>query len=210
VRKRENLKEELIEAAIKLFLAKGSAGTTTNELAGAVGVSKGALYWHFKGKDDLIRGVIDKYASEFIGEFDKRMKACKGNFVTRFKEFYNFTIEFSVDHGEILLVFTILLMEFAGRSNDLATRMKKEHLQYNHIIQGLIEDGIKDGSVPKEVDPPIHAAFIAGTLIGSLLNWYLLSSLPAWDHVFNRRLAIIQRDKLLQAVLSGETPSPVT
>jgi len=48
------VKERIIDAGIRLFLAKGFAGTTTKELTDAAGVAKGTLYWHFTSKDRIL------------------------------------------------------------------------------------------------------------------------------------------------------------
>lgn len=51
---------ELVKAARRLFVAKGCAGTTLDEVAGAAGVTKGAVYHHFSGKRDLFRAVYEQ------------------------------------------------------------------------------------------------------------------------------------------------------
>ena len=42
------------QAAIRLFVEKGVAETTIRDIARAVGLSEGALYRHFEGKDELV------------------------------------------------------------------------------------------------------------------------------------------------------------
>lgn len=46
-------KEYLMLAALDTFYKKGIARTSLNEIAQAAGVTRGALYWHFKNKEDL-------------------------------------------------------------------------------------------------------------------------------------------------------------
>lgn len=51
-------------AALKLFAAKGVDGTSMRDIAGAVGVTEGALYRHFASKDDLARALfLTRYAA---------------------------------------------------------------------------------------------------------------------------------------------------
>jgi len=52
-------KAAIVEAAIKLFSEKGFRGTTTREIAAAVGVSEPVLYQHFATKSDLYSAIID-------------------------------------------------------------------------------------------------------------------------------------------------------
>lgn len=49
----------IMEAALKLFSEKGFRGTTTREIAAAVGVSEPVLYEHFRTKADLYTAIID-------------------------------------------------------------------------------------------------------------------------------------------------------
>jgi AcrR family transcriptional regulator len=62
----EERKASIVSAAIKLFSEKGFRGTTTRELAAAVGVTEPVLYEHFKTKCDLYRAIIEAKASEGI------------------------------------------------------------------------------------------------------------------------------------------------
>jgi AcrR family transcriptional regulator len=70
-------RDVIIEAAIRLFAERGFEGTTTKELARAVGVTEPVLYRHFQTKSDLYAAIIDSKARE--GE--ERLKCRLGPFV---------------------------------------------------------------------------------------------------------------------------------
>src|SRR4029077_20821837 len=53
---------QLLEAARRAFAERGYAGTTIDEIAEAAGVSKGAYYFHFKSKEDVLVALIDDWA----------------------------------------------------------------------------------------------------------------------------------------------------
>jgi AcrR family transcriptional regulator len=202
--KKDNVKENLIEASIRLFLAKGYAGATTNEIADSAGVSKGGLYWYFKSKEDILGAILDRYSNEYIEEITRRVNGCSGDFVTKFKMFYKFSSEFGRDNRELLLAFTLLLMEFAGSGTELERRMKRINNTFILIIQKMLEDGIREGTVGKDINAAIYARFCASTLVGSLVQWYLGNWAYENDPAYDRRHALIQRDALLKAVLSVE------
>ena len=46
-------KHDIEEAAIRLFARRGLAATTVKDIAGAAGVTEGALYRHWPGKNDM-------------------------------------------------------------------------------------------------------------------------------------------------------------
>src|SRR3954465_14579590 len=60
VAKAEATRRRLIAAARKLFGEQGYAGTSVDEVVRAAGVTKGALYHHFRDKDDLFRAVAEQ------------------------------------------------------------------------------------------------------------------------------------------------------
>ena len=53
-------RSEILEAARELYLAEGSEGLTMRRLAERVGVSAGALYRHFDGKQDVLLDVVEE------------------------------------------------------------------------------------------------------------------------------------------------------
>jgi AcrR family transcriptional regulator len=55
-------REAIVDAAVKLFSRKGFRGTTTRELAAAVGVSEPVLYQHFQTKRELYAAIIQQKA----------------------------------------------------------------------------------------------------------------------------------------------------
>jgi AcrR family transcriptional regulator len=60
----EERRISIVDAACKLFAEKGFRGTTTRELAAAVGVTEPVLYEHFKTKRDLYNAIIETKAKQ--------------------------------------------------------------------------------------------------------------------------------------------------
>ncbi len=60
---------EIMEAAITLFARRGILATTMAELAKAIRMTPGALYWHFPTKEDLLLSAIDELHERFLNEF---------------------------------------------------------------------------------------------------------------------------------------------
>lgn len=57
-RRKEARPEEIIAAALDLFVARGYASTRLDDVAAHAGVSKGTLYLYFKNKEDLFKAVV--------------------------------------------------------------------------------------------------------------------------------------------------------
>ncbi|CAH0349122.1 TetR/AcrR family transcriptional regulator [Aquabacterium sp. CECT 9606] len=60
--------QELLEAALTLFVEKGFAATRTEEVARLAGVSKGTLYLYYPSKEELFKAVVRTHLVEVIAE----------------------------------------------------------------------------------------------------------------------------------------------
>ena len=65
-----NTKQEILEAALKLFSVQGFEATSISQIANAVGIRKASLYSHFESKqailDALVQDVLVQYTEHSI------------------------------------------------------------------------------------------------------------------------------------------------
>jgi TetR/AcrR family transcriptional regulator, transcriptional repressor for nem operon len=54
-------KEYIIDQAYNLFLTRSYEAVSISDISNAIGFTKGALYHHFKNKEELFKAVVDKY-----------------------------------------------------------------------------------------------------------------------------------------------------
>lgn len=67
-RRKAERPQELLDAALSLFVEKGFAATRTDEVAARAGVSKGTLYLYYSSKEELLKAVIAQRLSSQIAE----------------------------------------------------------------------------------------------------------------------------------------------
>jgi AcrR family transcriptional regulator len=53
-------RDELLAAALRVFARRGYRQAGVDEIAAAAGYSKGALYWHFSGKEELLLALVEE------------------------------------------------------------------------------------------------------------------------------------------------------
>lgn len=63
-------RRRILDAALRLFNERGTAAVSTNHIAAAAGLSPGNLYYHFAGKQEIIRALHDRYAGAHEGLWD--------------------------------------------------------------------------------------------------------------------------------------------
>ncbi len=74
----ESPRERIIDAARKLFGAKGFRSTTTAELAAEASVSMGQIYRHFASKDDIVLAIVEQNSHERLSQMNAVFEAVEG------------------------------------------------------------------------------------------------------------------------------------
>jgi AcrR family transcriptional regulator len=78
-RRKEARPQELLDAALDLFVEKGFAATRSEEVAQRAGVSKGTLYLYYPSKEELLKEVIRTNVAHQIAEGLEIVRAFEGS-----------------------------------------------------------------------------------------------------------------------------------
>lgn len=78
-RRKEARPQELLEAALALFVEKGFAATKAEEVAQRAGVSKGTLYLYYPSKEELFKAVVRQNLSSLIAEGEEAVASFEGS-----------------------------------------------------------------------------------------------------------------------------------
>lgn len=57
---------EIMDVAMLLFMEKGYANTTTQDIVDKVNISRGLLYYHFKNKEDILYCLVERYSEKLL------------------------------------------------------------------------------------------------------------------------------------------------
>jgi len=72
----EQRREELMDAAERLFIGSGIRATSIDAIVAAAGVAKGTFYLHFATKDDVVVALIARYAERYGLALSAAVAAC--------------------------------------------------------------------------------------------------------------------------------------
>lgn len=78
VPRRPDTRQRIEKAALALFAAKGVDATTTKDIAAEVDISEGAIYRHFRSKDDLAWQLFSSRYAALAGHIDAIMAETAG------------------------------------------------------------------------------------------------------------------------------------
>ncbi|HUQ92452.1 MAG TPA: TetR/AcrR family transcriptional regulator [Bryobacteraceae bacterium] len=186
----------IVDAAVQLFAQNGFRGTTTRQIAAAVGVSEPVLYMHFQTKRDLYSAIIEKMAGGALGEQHmKEMAAIAG---TRDDErFFRYLAhEMLKWHEEEPARMRILLFS-ALEGHELSEMFYQRHVvSFLESFASYIRSRIEDGAF-RPVDPLPAAKSFCG-MITSYAERLLVFSLHEPDALKDQTV-----DTMISIYLNG-------
>jgi AcrR family transcriptional regulator len=143
----------IVEAAIDLFSRKGFGGTTTRQLAAAVGVSEPVLYQHFANKRALYEAILEMKSAETPAGVDE-----KGDSREYFTQLGRQILDWYCDDPR----YARLLMYSALEEHELSKLFYERHVGvfYEWVTRHLKKQ-MKRGKL-KKIDPLLAARSFAG------------------------------------------------
>jgi AcrR family transcriptional regulator len=150
-----------LQTAIRLFAQNGFRGTTTRELAQAVGVSEPVLYQHFPSKSDLYKAIIESLIErvDLVPWHDQALPLDQ-YFRQLAREILHF-YERNADYVRILL--------YSGlEGHELSRIFHERHAcqVFEALSQGF-RQRMEDGSIRPDLDPVLTARAFA-SMIGDV------------------------------------------
>ncbi len=119
----EITRQQIIDAAREVFLTKGVSKTSLEQIAACAGVTRGAVYWHFKNKTELFHAMREQVFLPLIdGLDDSLLSVTKDNSqasvdpLSVIKNFLQGTIQKLNDHQETRDTYEIMMSkcEYVG------------------------------------------------------------------------------------------------
>lgn len=189
---------EILEAAIKLFARRGILATTMSELAKAIRMTPGALYWHFPTKEDLLLAAIEELNGRYIKEFtDLISEGRKLSAREQLVQFMTRTQAFLRYHREYGIFFGMTAAESAETNERVAEALRNALSLYVSVVRGIIKYGQEK---TKEFRPDVDAEILSHAIIGSYMGMILHQNLFQKTALYDPMTAAL--DKLLHEGLA--------
>ncbi|MGC4061347.1 MAG: TetR/AcrR family transcriptional regulator [Aquabacterium sp.] len=149
--------QELLEAALTLFVEKGLAATRAEEVAKLAGVSKGTLYLYYPSKDELFKAVIQTYLTQVLVEGSEIVDQFTGP-TSELMRLLAHTWWARVGESKAAGLLVLIMAE-ANKFPELAQFYVNEVVAPSHdLLARVVQRGIDRGEYrAMEITPVVHA-----------------------------------------------------
>lgn len=152
-----------IEAAAEVFADKGFHGATTQDIAEAMGIQQGSLYYYFKSKEQALQEVCEYNFAAYV---ERMQKICGKD---------------QPFEAKILAVVTSHLSNYRGKSASMKVHneqrlylpaerrvlLKELGSNYRTLLEQVLQEGVQQQVIRNDID----SHFIAYSIIGICNSW---------------------------------------
>jgi AcrR family transcriptional regulator len=167
-RRKEARPQELLAAALDLFVERGFASTRLEDVAKHAGVSKGTLYLYFTNKEELFKAVVRENILPTLGAAEESIAAFEGASADLFRQLIH---QWWHQVGNTQLAgISKLIMAEAGNFPELARFYHEEVISRGDaMITKVLLRGIASGEF-RNIDAPAMTRIIVAPVI-MLMLW---------------------------------------
>jgi TetR/AcrR family acrAB operon transcriptional repressor len=190
--KEESIKTRslLLEAALDVFSEKSFSEVTLSEIAERVGMTKGALYWHFKNKSDLLSKLIKEIFLDSEIEFAEKL--VERETLADLRDYYNKKLMLPDKNDRFIKINAIMLRRFEWpeevRSN-LFTLLKDQIAREKKMINEILLRSRREGVIRQDIEVENASSAITSVFYGLyilVLNEIVTDDIiKSTDFIFN-------------------------
>ncbi|MBM4307441.1 MAG: TetR/AcrR family transcriptional regulator [Deltaproteobacteria bacterium] len=173
-KEREHLtrRKEILQAAEKVFAAKGFFHTTMNEIAQVAEFGTGTLYNFFKSKEDLYFTLIDEKTDE-INRLVKTELSRKTSAIERIKKILILELEFIEQNRDFFRIYTSEGSRFEWTvKDDCGKKIHDKMVDYIQLLAQVLKEGMKTNEL-KPLNPLDLAHAFEGIVHSFIFEWLI-------------------------------------
>jgi AcrR family transcriptional regulator len=158
------LHEQILTTANDLFVNKGYHGMSMREISDALGVSKAALYYYFKDKEELFLAILKIYLDDMSAALD-RFIAQPVSCQDKIRLFIEYVLNQPAQQRSTIRLASQEITNLSPASREAFNIIYREH--FVGKVQSILQSGIEKGEFRE-----IHAEVAVWALLGIMFPYF--------------------------------------
>jgi TetR/AcrR family transcriptional regulator, acrAB operon repressor len=165
----------LLDAAELVFKEKGVAASTLSDIAKVAGVTRGAIYWHFKDKSELVHAMCERATLPMEAMFNEIMSVGGNDPLGSIQKLTAHALRQLATSGQQQTVFDILFhkCEKTGEMALMFEREQDSRADCHSKIETLLRQAVKQGQLPADTHTGLAMHALHAFMVGVMHEWLL-------------------------------------
>ena len=167
-RKTRKREQEVVDAAARIFYERGYADATVQDVADALGILKGSLYYYIDVKEDLLFRLVDEVHDEVDDLLNKVLAQKELPAIELLSRYIRQQVVYNLRN---LVKITVYYHDIDQLSDERRKTIVSRRREHQDLVTGLIRQAQADGTADPSADPRLLANCVFGTIIWTY-RWY--------------------------------------
>ena len=165
----EKRHQAILNAAMRLFNAKGYAATTTASIAKEAGVTEKTMYRHFKNKEVLFGACVSSITGDMVALWQNALERNKEDGLAYLKAISSSYVEFVINNPDksMFLVHLYSYRVIPELDEGFRKTMEEQLDELERVVESLQKKGV--------IRPNIHPRLLAGAFVGNYFTSVFLN-----------------------------------
>ncbi|MCA9535504.1 MAG: TetR/AcrR family transcriptional regulator [Myxococcales bacterium] len=159
----QDVRDEILGAATRLFAKHGFDGTSVQSIAEAVGIRKPSLLYHFPSKDELRRSVLDQMLDHWNQELPRLLLAAARE--ERFEKVMESLVGFFLEDPDRA---RLIVRESLDRPSEMNERLGRFVRPWVEVVADQLARARDKGLVQANIDPQAYAVQVINMVVGGV------------------------------------------
>lgn len=167
-------REQLLDAAEHVFREHGVAGSTLAEVAAAAGVTRGAVYWHFRDKADLYAAMCERATLPLETMLEHAGAIAHPDPMAALRELALTALLRLAGDPRSQAVFEVMFHQ--DRAADLAPVIERKQRERRHCfvqVERVLAQAVHKGQLPPDTDVALATQALHAYIAGIMHEWVL-------------------------------------
>jgi TetR/AcrR family transcriptional regulator, acrAB operon repressor len=171
----QETRSRILDTAEQVFFDKGVSRTSLTDIAEAAGVTRGAIYWHFRNKSDLFEAMFARVKTPFEELIEATIDTNEPDPLARIRELLMLIFEGTATNPQRARVLDILYFkcEFTEEMGAVLSRHTDAMRDAREKMAAGLRNASAKGQLPADLDTRQAAVMLHGFLNGMLADWLL-------------------------------------
>lgn len=190
-------RDELLAAALRVFARRGYKQAGVDEIAAEAGYSKGALYWHFAGKEELLQALLEERIDAPTRALVALMESAPVELDMSEEGGREFARRLGADRDAVLLEREY--WSLAIRDDELRARYVERQTELREAMARALEARARHLGTPDLGMPAEDVARVVLSIVGGLAHDELIEPGSVRPELLTETLAVIYAGLLARA-----------
>jgi TetR/AcrR family transcriptional regulator, acrAB operon repressor len=168
-------REQLLDAAERVFRERGVAGSSLAEVASAAGVTRGAVYWHFRDKADLFAAMCERATLPLETMLDAAGTTLHTDPLGTLRELALTALGRLARDPRSQAVFEVMFhkCEQVAELAPIAERKQRERRRCLAAVERVLQQAVQAGQLPPDADTALATQALHAYMAGIMHEWVI-------------------------------------